>query len=128
VAGSIVRLSDVADETLDTLYRRAAFCLFPSLYEGYGLPVVEAFARGKALLASDGGSLPEVVKDFSPVLPAGDEAAWRDALAAWIADPALRAPYETAIRTRFTHPTWAQASECFFEIIAEALGPQGVRS
>jgi glycosyltransferase involved in cell wall biosynthesis len=117
LAGSIVRLNNVSDETLGALYRRAAFCLFPSLYEGYGLPVVEAFARGKAVLASDGGSLPEVVKDFSPVLPAGDEGAWRDAMGAWIADPASRQPFETAIRERFTHPTWAEASERFFSLL-----------
>jgi glycosyltransferase involved in cell wall biosynthesis len=116
--GSIVRLSAVADETLDALYRRAAFCLFPSLYEGYGLPVVEALARGKAVLSSDAGSLPEVVNGFSPVLPAGDLDAWREALGAWIADPSLRAPFETAIRERFTHPTWAQAAERFFELVA----------
>jgi glycosyltransferase involved in cell wall biosynthesis len=120
LAGSIVRLSDVADETLDTLYRRAAFCLYPSLYEGYGLPVVEAFARGKAVLASDAGSLPEVVKYFSPLLPAGDEGAWRDALSAWITDPGLRKPFEAAIAKRFTHPTWAQASAQFFDIVSDA--------
>jgi len=128
LAGSIVRLANVPDETLDTLYRCAAFCLFPSLYEGYGLPVVEAFARGKAVLASDGGSLPEVVQDFSPVLPAGDEGAWRDALGAWIANPSLRAPFETAIRARFSHPTWARAAERFFDLISDAIECDNARA
>src|SRR5206468_3666342 len=110
LAGSLVLLEDVSDAGLDALYRGAAFCVFPSLYEGYGLPAVEAFAHGKALLASDGGALPEVVGELSPILPARDEAAWEAALAGWIADPGARAPYEAAIRERFTHPTWAQAS------------------
>lgn len=117
LAGSVVRLAGVSDTVLDSLYRKSAFCIFPSLYEGYGLPVVEAFARGKAVLASDGGSLPEVVGDFSPVLPAGDQAAWRDAIGAWIVDPSLRAPFEAAIRERFRPVSWNEAAERFFALI-----------
>ena len=122
IAGSLVRLRQVDDESLDRLYRACAFCLYPSLYEGYGLPVVEAFARGKAVIASDGGSLPEVVGEFSPVLPARDEDAWRDMLRAWILNPAARAPFEAAIRERFTHPDWDEAARRFFAIIDEAFG------
>ena len=112
-------LGRVSDAELDSLYRHAAFCLYPSLYEGYGLPIVEAFARGKAVLASTGGAVPELASGFSPCLDPTDGRVWYETLRAWIEDPTLRAPYEAAIRERFRHPTWAEASAQFF---ASALG------
>ena len=79
------------DSGIAALYRGAAFCLYPSRYEGYGLPVVEAFSYGKAVLASTGGALPEVVDGFSPCLDPLDAEAWRRMLRTWIEDPS-RAP------------------------------------
>jgi glycosyltransferase involved in cell wall biosynthesis len=120
----LIVLSGVPDTVLTELYRNAAFCLFPSLYEGYGLPAVEAFAFGKAVIASTGGALPEVVGDFSPCLDPRDEDAWFETMRNWIADPAARAPFETAIRERFRHPTWSEAAELFFAAIdAELASP-----
>jgi glycosyltransferase involved in cell wall biosynthesis len=115
VAGSLKRLERVDDAVLDQLYRQSAFCLYPSAYEGYGLPVIEAFARGKAVLASDGGALAEVAGPFSPVLGVGDEDAWFAAMKQWIEDPAVSAPYEQGIRERFQLITWAEAARRFFE-------------
>jgi glycosyltransferase involved in cell wall biosynthesis len=120
----LIVLSGVPDTVLTELYRNAAFCLFPSLYEGYGLPAVEAFAFGKAVIASTGGALPEVVGDLSPCLDPRDEDAWFETMRNWIADPAARAPFETAIRERFRHPTWSEAAEQFFAAIdAELASP-----
>ena len=119
VAGSLILLERVSDETLDQLYRAAAFCVYPSLYEGFGLPLVEAFARGKAVVASNGGALREVAAGFAPTLDPRDEAAWRETLARWIADPAARAPFETAIRTGFRPPTWDEAAAGFFAAISD---------
>lgn len=114
LAGSLIVLHHVPDGLLDLLYRQAAFCLYPSLIEGYGLPVVEAFARGKPVLVSAGGALAEVASDFSPTLPPRDEEAWLTLLRRWIEDPSARAPYEAAIRDRFRHPTWDEAAEAIF--------------
>lgn len=54
-------LGSVDDATLAALYRRCAVFFFPSLYEGFGLPVIEAMAFGAPVISSNGGSLPEVV-------------------------------------------------------------------
>ncbi len=54
-------LGNVDDATLAALYRRCAVFFFPSLYEGFGLPVIEAMAFGAPVISSNGGSLPEVV-------------------------------------------------------------------
>jgi glycosyltransferase involved in cell wall biosynthesis len=108
--GSVVWLRQVADEELDSLYWGAAFCLNPSLYEGFGLPILEGFARGKAVIASTGGALPEVVGDLSPCLDPADEEAWERMLAAWIEMPEGYASYEKRIATKFSHVNWPEAA------------------
>ena len=115
-------LTGIGDEELASLYRHAAFCLYPSIYEGYGLPVVEAFGYGKAVLASNGGALKEVVGDFSPTIDPLDEDAWYVALKRWIEHPGERAPFEKTIRERYRHPTWNEAAREFFATIDDALG------
>jgi len=117
IAGTIEIFTDADDALVATLYRDAAFCLYPSRYEGYGLPVVEAFRHGKAVLASNGGAVPEVVDGFSPCLDPTDLDAWQHMLAAWILDPASRAVYETRIRTAFRHPDWDQSAQTFFRLV-----------
>jgi glycosyltransferase involved in cell wall biosynthesis len=121
VGDSLLVLSGITDAALAALYRGAAFCVYPSLYEGYGLPIVEGFRYGKAVLSSSGGALPETVGDLSPCLDPQDEQAWYETLKCWIIEPAARAGYEGAIRERFRHPTWPQASEAFFRVIDDEL-------
>jgi glycosyltransferase involved in cell wall biosynthesis len=123
-AGSLHVLDRVDDRTMAALYRGAAFCLYPSAYEGYGLPIVESFRFGKAVLASTGGAVPEVAGDFSPCLDPQDEEAWRRTLKLWIEDPAARAPYEAKIRIAFKHPTWDEAAAIFFARLTERLPAQ----
>lgn len=120
LAGTLELLTEVPDAVLAALYRDAAFCLFPSLYEGYGLPLIEAFLRGKAVLASTGGAVPEVVGDLSPCLDPTDTAAWRRMLAAWIEDPAARRPFEIRIRASFRPRSWAEAAQEFFALARAA--------
>lgn len=81
------------DAALSALYDHAAFAVYPSQYEGFGLPVIEAMARGKPVLASTGGALPETVANAYPCLPPDDEPAWESTIAAWIAHPPPAAPH-----------------------------------
>jgi glycosyltransferase involved in cell wall biosynthesis len=119
-AGSTLQvITDADDAMLATLYRNAAFCLYPSRYEGYGLPVVEAFSYGKAVLASTGGSLPEVVGDFSPCLDPEDEGVWLCALQSWIEEPEARATYEKKIQISFRHPDWCESAQSFFALVQD---------
>lgn len=59
VTHKFVLLNNVSDAMLAALYRDALFCVYPSFYEGWGLPVSEALAFGKAVIASNAGALPE---------------------------------------------------------------------
>jgi glycosyltransferase involved in cell wall biosynthesis len=121
VGKSLLILSDVDDNTLTSLYENAAFCVYPSIYEGFGLPVVESFRHGKAVISSNGGALPEVVAGLSPCLDPRDEDAWFRLLSTWIESPEERSNYETAIRLRFRQRSWTEVSEEFFSAITQSL-------
>jgi len=120
IAGTFALFTDAGDAEIATLYRHAAFCLYPSQYEGFGLPVIEALRFGKAVLASTGGAVPEIVRDLSPCLDPDDAEAWRRMLQAWIEDPAARSIYEERIRTSFSHPGWDESARAFFELARPA--------
>jgi glycosyltransferase involved in cell wall biosynthesis len=101
-------LGTVGDDELASLYRRAACLVFPSLYEGFGLPALEAMASGCPVAASDRGALPEVCADaavlFDPDHP--------DAIAAGVIEALDRAA-ELSERgiARATGFTWARCAE-----------------
>ena len=80
----------VPEYELAAWYRRAQILVSPSLYEGFGLPAAEAMASGTAVIASDGGALPELVADGETgrVVAAGDPAALASAIAQLIDSPA----------------------------------------
>lgn len=72
IATSVLVLGTVDDATLKDLYRASEVFFFPSLYEGFGLPVLEAMAYGSAVLSSDRGSLPEVALNRSSLFNPDD--------------------------------------------------------
>ena len=78
----------VPDAELPALYAGASLFIYPSRYEGFGIPPLLAMAAGTPMIVSDGGSLPEVVLDVGMVVPAGDVRALARALAMAAADPA----------------------------------------
>jgi glycosyltransferase involved in cell wall biosynthesis len=108
-SGSVLYLEHVDDEELSSLYANAAFCVYPSLYEGFGLPVVEAFARGKAVICSTGGSLGELFEGVMPCFPPHDESAWRRLIASWIEYPNLPKEAASRIANGFQAKTWPEA-------------------
>jgi glycosyltransferase involved in cell wall biosynthesis len=70
--GRVCWLVDPEDPALARCYREASLMIFPSRYEGFGWPVLEAMAFGLPVVCSDAGSLPEVVGDVSPTHRADD--------------------------------------------------------
>jgi len=80
---------------LISLIRGAKATLFPSLYEGFGLPVLESMALGTAVLTSTGGSLPEVAGDAAVIVDPYDVQAMTRGIRALDADEALRTDFET---------------------------------
>ena len=80
----------VDDETLKEYYRKAAVVAYPSLYEGFGLPPLEAMASGTAVVTSNMSSLPEVVGEAALMVSPFDHEQLADTLAQVISDDSLR--------------------------------------
>jgi glycosyltransferase involved in cell wall biosynthesis len=73
-------LGHLAEEDLAVLYSHAGVFALPSVYEGFGLPVLEAMACGAPVLCSNAGPLPEVAGDAAALLPPEDPDAWAGAI------------------------------------------------
>jgi glycosyltransferase involved in cell wall biosynthesis len=101
----------VSDALLDRLYREAAAFVFPSFYEGFGLPVLEAMARGIPVVASSAASIPEVGGDAALYFPAGDAAALATTLARVLQDEALARTLGEAGRARATQLSWDRCAD-----------------
>jgi glycosyltransferase involved in cell wall biosynthesis len=104
----VVMLSRLSDAELAALYRGCLFTLYPSHYEGWGLPVTESLCYGKVSLVSSASSLPEAGGDFADYFEAGSDAALTDALDRLIFDDEHRAARERAIADGFRPRAWAQ--------------------
>lgn len=107
----ILHLDYVSDEDLASLYQRAEALLFPSLYEGFGLPPIEAMRQGCPVICSNGGSLPEVVGDAGLVLPLEDPSQWADAIETLLGDPDRRAKLLNAGHARASRFSWRKCAE-----------------
>jgi glycosyltransferase involved in cell wall biosynthesis len=91
VADRVCLAGAVAEDELELLYDAADVFVSPSLFEGFGMVLAEAMARGLPLVASTGGAVAETVPEGAGLkVPPGDVPALRDALRDMIADPALR--------------------------------------
>ena len=94
----VMMVSGVSDPDLANLYRACRFTLYPSTYEGWGLPVTESLCYGKAALLSDSSSLPEAGGDHVVYFPVGDQNALVGELERMMFDDAWRAEIETKAR------------------------------
>jgi alpha-1,3-rhamnosyl/mannosyltransferase len=112
VADRVHRTGRIPRADLDALIGGAAAVAFPSRYEGFGNGALEGLAKGVPVVAADATSLPEVVGDGGLLVPPGDVAAWAEALATVLDEPALAARLGAAGRAhaaRFTDRAGAEA-------------------
>jgi len=112
-------LGFVPNATLAVLYRLAAVFVFPSLYEGFGLPPLEAMAAGAPVITSNVSSLPEVVGDAAILIDPMDAGAIASAMARVLADPGLRADLIRRGRERVKAFSWARSVARVREVYGE---------
>jgi glycosyltransferase involved in cell wall biosynthesis len=106
----VVTTGTVGDDELEALYQAATVLALPERYSGFGLPVIEAMARGCPAVVTDAGSLPEVAGDAGVVVPIGDVDALADALASIIDDRARRQELSVLARRRAETFTWERSA------------------
>jgi glycosyltransferase involved in cell wall biosynthesis len=120
-------LGFVPDATLAALYRLASVFVFPSLFEGFGLPPLEAMAAGLPVITSKVSSLPEVVGDAALLIDPMDAGEIADAMARVLCEPALRASLIQKGYERTRAFSWDRSVARIREIYAE-LGPAAARA
>lgn len=106
LGAKVMIVSGVSDPDLANLYRASAFTLYPSTYEGWGLPVTESFCYGKAALLSDASSLPEAGGDFADYFRVGDQAEFVARLERLMLDLPYRQSRERNIVEHFKPRPW----------------------
>ncbi|HXG32802.1 MAG TPA: glycosyltransferase family 1 protein [Bryobacteraceae bacterium] len=115
-------LGYVSDGRLAELYARASILAFPSLDEGFGLPVLEAMACGVAVLTSARGALAEVAGDAAVLVDPEDTEAIARGLLALTQDPVLRDDLAARGRQRAAAFSWERAAAQTWEVYQELLG------
>jgi glycosyltransferase involved in cell wall biosynthesis len=111
----------VDDGILQALYRTADGLAYPSLYEGFGLPVVEAMAHGVPVLTSDRSSLPEVAGDAAVLIDPLDRGAIAKGLVRLVTDSALRRRLAEAGPRRAARFTWPATAAATWAAYREVL-------
>jgi glycosyltransferase involved in cell wall biosynthesis len=119
------RLADVDDATLLDLYANAAVFAFPSLAEGFGMPVLEAMAAGLPVVASDAQAVREVAGHGALIVPARQPGAWSQAIGRVLADPPLAGALRERGRTVAAGYTWARSAERTLELLTRVAKERG---
>jgi glycosyltransferase involved in cell wall biosynthesis len=111
-------LGRISDDDLAKALDSALCFVFPSRMEGFGLPAVEAMARGCPVILSDTASLPEIYGDAALYAPPDDDAAWIDGVLRLRDDPALRRAMSHKGRERARAYSWRAIAEQYLELMA----------
>lgn len=114
-------IGKVSQEELVWLYNAARFLVFPSLYEGFGLPPLEAMSCGTAVVASNAGSVPEVVGPAGLLADPHDVDGWATAMARLWDDEALRQDLRTRGLERAAQFSWQRAAQETLAVYQDAV-------
>lgn len=114
-------MGHVAGEDLPRWYNAATLFVYPSLYEGFGLPVLEAMACGTPVMASNTSALPEVVGDCGVLVDPLDEAAMATSMLTLVRDANLRQQLGQRARERAKSFTWRKTTERTLAVYRDVL-------
>ncbi|MGH2692488.1 MAG: glycosyltransferase family 4 protein [Actinomycetota bacterium] len=118
--GGIVTTGRVSESDLDALHRAADLFAYPSQYEGFGLPVLDAMARGVPVLTSNTSSLPELVGDAAVQVPPGSTGALATAMEQLLTDTDERSRLSAAGRDRAGEYSWERTARATLEVYERA--------
>ena len=121
-ADDVIMTGYVADEDLPALYRAARAFVYPSLFEGFGLPPLEAMACGTPVVTSDVSSMPEITGDAALLIDPNDEGALANALIEVVNNDRLRADLREKGIAQAKKFTWRDAAEKTLRLYQAAYG------
>ncbi len=117
-----VRVLGYTDQhTLETLYANALFLTMPSLYEGFGLPLVESMSYGVPVLTANNSSMPEVAGDAGLLVDAADVESIRSGLKRMIEDDALRNEFAVNAKRRAARFSWDSSARQLIRVFEKAI-------
>jgi alpha-1,3-rhamnosyl/mannosyltransferase len=119
--GRVRRTGRIPRSDLLAVLRGATALTFPSRYEGFGLPVLEAMSLGTPVIAADTTSIPEVAGDAAVLLDPDDVDAWSAAMLELLGDEAARARLVEAGRRRVAEFSWATTAAQTIQVYRDAL-------
>jgi glycosyltransferase involved in cell wall biosynthesis len=119
---SVRRLGYISADHLDALYTEAVAMTFPSRFEGFGAPVLEAMRRGCPVIAADATALPEVVGDSGYLVSPDNAEHWAGAMLALAGNPGRRAELRAAGLERAALFTWERSADLLEGAYSHALG------
>jgi glycosyltransferase involved in cell wall biosynthesis len=114
-------LGPLDQEALAALYSHAAAFVLPSLYEGFGLPVLEAMACGAPVICSNSGPLPEIASEAAVLLPPDDPQPWARAMLRVLTEPRTADALRQSGFSRAATFSWRRAALATRDIYREAL-------
>lgn len=117
-------LDHIDDAALDWLYDHALFTVYPSLYEGWGLPVAESLSRGKICVAAKASSVPEIAPDLTDLVDPMDFTAWLTQITMYLTSAAAR---EARIRAEYRGRSWDQSVEDLLVELKSLAAEEGPR-
>lgn len=121
--GPIRAIGHVGDDDIALLFSRAVCLLFPSYVEGFGLPIVEAMARGCPVISSDRSCMPEICGEAALMLSPDEPGAWIDAIVRLAGDAALRERLVEAGHARVRRFSWTSSARIYLDLIARTVRP-----
>ncbi len=113
---SLVHLASVSEEELVNLYRGAEALVYPSVYEGFGLPLIEAMAAGTPVLASRAACIPEVTGDAARLLDPSNTSEWTTAISEVVGSAARRVQMRQAGLVRAAAFTWERTARLTWDV------------
>jgi alpha-1,3-rhamnosyl/mannosyltransferase len=120
--GDTVYTGFVSDQELTALYQCASLYLAPSRHEGFGIPLLEAWACGCPVVCSSGGALPEVAGDAAMVMESWEAKDWATAIAALLADSSKLEGFRQRGRERLNRFSWKDTAEKTVAVYREVIG------
>jgi glycosyltransferase involved in cell wall biosynthesis len=123
----VIFVGYLGDEQLAAWYRRAWVVVYPTRAEGFGFPIVEAFASGTPVVATRAGSIEEVAGDAALLVSTGDVEELAAAIERLLSDPRLRQSLRAAGLGRSSDSSWDAIAKRTLEVYREALAGKSER-